>query len=93
MTLMHNPPHPGEVLREYFGAVEPAEASRRLEVPIDLLERVLNGKDPISADLSVCLAEAFGAYAGFWSGLQMDYDLWRASQAARPKIEPFKHVA
>lgn len=93
MALMHNPPHPGLVLREYLGAIEPAEAARRLGVSSDAILRVLNGDAPISADLSVRLAEALGTHAGFWVGLQTDYDLWHASQAVRPKIEPFERVA
>ncbi|MEY2678885.1 MAG: hypothetical protein RLZ00_1577, partial [Pseudomonadota bacterium] len=27
MTRMHNPPHPGEVLREYLGAVTVTDAA------------------------------------------------------------------
>lgn len=44
MALMHNPPHPGKVLREYLGEVEVSEAAARLKVSRTTLSRVLNGR-------------------------------------------------
>ncbi len=91
--LMHNPPHPGRVLREYLGEIEIAEAARRLRVTRTTLSRVINGRAGISAEMSLRLSAALGTHAAFWSGLQMDYDLWRASRKRRPKIVPFREAA
>ncbi len=91
--LMHNPPHPGEVLREYLGAMEVSEAAARLRVSRTTLSRVLNGKSGISADMSLRLSEALGTHAAFWLGLQLDYDLCQAARKRRVKIAPFKHAA
>jgi addiction module HigA family antidote len=93
MALMHNPPHPGLVLREYLGGIELADAASRLSVSTEALSDVLQGRSAISADLSVRLSEALGTHIGFWSGMQMDYDLWHASCAERPRIERFERVA
>lgn len=91
--LMHNPPHPGKVLREYLGTMEVAEAAKRLQVSRTTLSRVLNGRAGISADMSLRLADALGTHPAFWSGLQMDYDLWHAARKRRPRIEPFRRAA
>ncbi|MGA7521818.1 MAG: HigA family addiction module antitoxin [Acidobacteriaceae bacterium] len=90
---MHNPPHPGKVLREYLGTMEVAEAAKRLEVSCTTLSRLLNGRAGISADMSLRLADALGTHPAFWSGLQMDYDLQHAARRRRPRIEPFRSVA
>lgn len=90
---MHNPPHPGKVLREYLGGTEIADAAKRLGVTRTTLSRIVNGRAGISAEMSLRLAEALGTHAAFWSGLQMDYDLWHASRRRRPKIQPFRRAA
>jgi len=93
MPLMYNPPHPGKVLREYLGAMEVSEAAARLNVSRTTLSRVLNGRAGISADMSLRLSDALGTNPAFWSGLQMDYDLWHASRKRRPRIERFHKAA
>lgn len=93
MTLMHNPPHPGKVLREYLAGMEVTVAAERLGVSRTTLSRVLNGRAGISADMSLRLADALGTHPAFWSGLQMDYDLWVASRRRRPRIERFHQAA
>lgn len=90
---MHNPPHPGRVLREYLGAMDIAEAAKRLGVTRSTLSRIVNGRAGISAEMSLRLSEALGTHAAFWSGLQMDYDLWTASRKRRPRIQPFREAA
>jgi addiction module HigA family antidote len=91
--LMHNPPHPGKVLREYLGEIEIAEAAERLKVTRSTLSRIVNGRAGISAEMSLRLSEALGTHAGFWAGLQLDYDLWSAGRKRRPKIQPFRKAA
>jgi len=93
MALMHNPPHPGKVLREYLGEMEVSEAATRLKVSRTTLSRVLNSKAGISADMSLRLSDALGTHAAFWSSMQMEYDLWQASRKPRPKIQPFHEAA
>jgi addiction module HigA family antidote len=93
MALMHNPPHPGKVLREYLGEIEVAEAAARLKVSRTTLSRVLNGRAGISPEMSLRLSDALGTHAAFWSSMQMEYDLWQASRKPRPKIRPFHQAA
>ena len=90
MTRMHNPPHPGETLRE---DVLPAlgltvtEAARQLHVGRTVLSRILNGATPISADIALRLAAWLGGSAQVWLKMQMAHDLWQAERQRRPQIK------
>ena len=90
---MHNPPHPGKLLREFPGGIDATAVARHLHVSRATLSRGLNGKAGISADMSLRLSAALGTHAEIWYELQTDYDLWQASQKKRPKIEPFNRAA
>lgn len=83
---MFNPPHPGEVLREYLGARSVTDAARHLGVTRVALSRVLNGAAGVSADMALRLSEALGTSPELWTGMQSQYDLWRASRKKRKKI-------
>lgn len=87
MTRMHNPPHPGEVLREYLGEVTVTEAAVKLGVNRVTLSRVVTQSAGISADMAFRLAQAFGTSPELWAGMQMQYDLYQAGKVKRPKIE------
>lgn len=92
MTTMHNPPHPGEVLREWLNGVSIAEAARRLGVTRTTLSRILNGSAGISADMDLRLAKALNTTAGSWYAMQGDYNLWQAKHRFRAKVKPI-HTA
>lgn len=89
MTRMHNPPHPGETLRE---DVLPAlglsvtQAAAELGINRVTLSRVLNGKAGISIDLALRLESWLdGPSAESWLKGQLAYDLWHA-EAHRPMV-------
>lgn len=68
---------PGEVLRLEF--MEPAaisldQASRRMGLRIDTLERILNGEQPVTEVLAGVLSRAFSTSAEFWMNLQRQHD-------------------
>jgi len=90
---MHNPPHPGKVLREFLGGIDVTAAAKHLHVSRATLSRVLNGKAGISADMSLRLSAALGTHPAIWYELQTDFDLWQASKQKRPKIAPFNRAA
>ena len=83
---MFNPPHPGKVLREYLGQVSVTDAATHLGVTRAALSRILNGSAGISAEMSLKLSEALGTSPELWTGMQSQYDLWRASKKPRKKI-------
>jgi addiction module HigA family antidote len=80
---MHNPPHPGEILREL--CLEPLEltitdAARALGVSRKTLSSILNGHAGISPEMAIRLSIAFDTTAESWLGQQVQYELWRAEQ-------------
>ncbi|MAY36629.1 MAG: addiction module antidote protein, HigA family [Spongiibacteraceae bacterium] len=81
--LMHNPPHPGEVLREL--CIEPlgltvTATAEALGVSRKTLSAVLNGKAGISPEMAVRLSIAFNTSAESWLNQQSQYELWHAEQ-------------
>ncbi len=81
--LMHDPPHPGEVLKEL--CLEPlnitiTEAAVALGVSRKTLSAILNGRSGISPEMSVRLSLAFDTSAESWLNQQVQYDLWFAEQ-------------
>jgi antitoxin HigA-1 len=93
---MHNPPHPGEVLRDGVftdTGISVTDFAQRLGVTRVALSRVLNGKAAISAEMAVRLAAALGGSARTWLHLQANYDVWRAERALRREITRIKRSA
>jgi addiction module HigA family antidote len=84
---MHNPPHPGEVLREYLGAITVTDAALKLGVNRVTLSRVVTGSAGISADMAYRLGAAFGTSPELWAGMQLQYDLFQAGKLTRPRID------
>jgi addiction module HigA family antidote len=90
---MHDPAHPGEILREYLGSVQVGVAAKRLEVARSTLSRLLNGRASFTASMALRLGDAFGTEPGMWLDLQQQYDLWHAAQRKRPRVEKFFKAA
>ena len=71
---MHNPPHPGEIIKEF--CVEPLD----LTVTRKTFSMILNGKSGISPEMALRLSKVFGRTPEGWLRLQLQYDLWKAKQ-------------
>jgi len=83
---MHNPPHPGEVLKEF--CLDPlnltvTEAARSLGVSRKTLSSILNGRAGISPEMAVRLSIAFSTSAESWLNQQLQYDLWQAEKSRK----------
>jgi addiction module HigA family antidote len=89
---MHNPPHPGLVLREYLGDMAVSAAAAHLRVTRVTLSRVLNGKAGISANMALRLGAALGTSPDLWINMQSQYDLWRARRGRQATVRRFPHV-
>ena len=91
MNKMHNPPHPGEILRE---DVLPAlglnviQAAEQLGVARVTLSRMINGRAAISTDMAIRLAQWLGGSAETWLRAQLQYDLWHAEKTSKIKVKP-----
>ncbi|MDX1507635.1 MAG: HigA family addiction module antitoxin [Woeseiaceae bacterium] len=81
---MHNPPHPGEVIREF--CLEPlelsvTEAAEALGVARKTLSSILNGHAGVSPEMALRLSIAFDTSPESWLNQQTQYDLWKAKKA------------
>ena len=93
--LMHNPPHPGEVIKEL--CIEPldltvTEAAKALDISRKTLSNILNGHAGISPEMAVRLSIAFKTSSESWLNQQLQYDLWFAEKE-RKKLKVKNMVA
>lgn len=92
---MHNPPHPGEVLRKLCLdplGVTVTQAAAALGVSRKTLSAILNGRAGISPEMAIRLSVAFNTTAESWLSQQVQYDLWHADRN-RKKLHVRKLVA
>ncbi len=93
MSRMHNPAHPGEVLREWLPEGKTVtDAAKELQVSRVTLSKVLNGKAGVTAGMALRLAAWLGTTPDVWLGMQTQYDLWQAEQLPSPNIKPLERL-
>ncbi len=83
---MHNPPHPGEILKKL--CLEPLElsvtkAAKALGVSRSTLSNLLHGRTGITPEMAMRLSIAFDTTPESWMNQPVQYDLWKASQRHR----------
>ena len=77
------PSHPGEILLEEFlkpREMTQSELSEQLEIPLQRVNSIINGKRGVTAETALAFSDAFGSSAEFWINLQTNHDLWEAQQ-------------
>ena len=91
---MHNPAHPGEILKDLV--ITPLEltitdASEHLNVSRKTLSKVLNSRGAITPEMALRLELAFKKpSADHWLRLQNAYDLWQSRQnKADLHVQPY----
>lgn len=93
---MHNPPHPGEILKEDVLpelGLTVGQFAAHLGVSRPHLSKVLNGRAGITAEMDLKLSEALGQTPGLWIRMQSAYDLWQAEQQPRQHVAPIRAAA
>jgi antitoxin HigA-1 len=93
---MHNPPHPGEILRELcLGplGLSISKAAESLGVSCKMLSNILKGRSRITPEMSVRLSIAFDTTPESWMNQQVQYDLWQAEQRRdQLKVSRLSHI-
>lgn len=90
---MHNPPHPGGIVKRQ--CLEPlglsvTRAAEGLGVTRQALSDLVNEKAGVSIDMAIRLSKAFGSTPETWLGMQTAWDLWQArDRAGRISVERF----
>jgi len=89
--MMHNPPHPGELLRlellDEMGLSVTA-AAQKLGISRVPLSRVLNCRSAISEELAIRLEMQGISTAKTWLDMQTNYNLFHARQRLRSTLQP-----
>ena len=81
---MHNPPHPGEFIREVYIApyqISVRKVAESLGVSASTLNRLLNGENNVSPQMALRLSKTLGRSPESWLAMQDQYDLWHARQS------------
>ncbi len=83
MAMQHNPPHPGEFIKETY--IKPLEISLRkaaidLDVAPSTFSRLIKGASDLSPEMALKLSKAFGRTPESWMQMQTNYELWKARQ-------------
>ncbi len=93
---MHNPPHPGGIVRRQ--CLEPLGLSvtRAAEGPgvtRRALSELLNERTGVSVEMAIRLSKAFGSTPETWLGMQLAWDLWQVrNRAGQLAVERFEAV-
>jgi len=88
MTRMHDPAHPGEVLREFIPAdMKIGEVAARLGVSRPHLSRLLNGHTSMTAEMAIRVGLLTGTSPESWLYNQVQWDLWQQSRKPLPRVE------
>lgn len=77
------PTHPGEILLSEF--LEPMDLSqielaRRMGVPVQRVNTLINGKRDITAETAILLSRVLKTTPEFWMNLQGTLDLYEARE-------------
>ncbi|PYC47453.1 addiction module antidote protein, HigA family [Litorivita pollutaquae] len=92
MSILKEPIHPGEVLKELY--LDPLDMgaiafARRLDVPRTRIERLIKGTTGITPDTALRLARVFNTTPTYWVNLQTNFNLSVAAKTVDvSKIEP-----
>ena len=92
--LMHDPPHPGQVIKRQCLAplkLTVTEAAKGLGVSRNTLSMLLNGRLGISPEMAIRLSQGFGGSPESWLQQQMQYDLWHVQRRqGRIRVRKFE---
>lgn len=91
MTRQRQPTSPGEILREEF--LEPIGMTQRqlaehLGCDVKVVNRVVNGRTSVTAEMALKLAATFRTSPEFWLNAQKAVDLYRASRRVTRLPQP-----
>lgn len=93
MSRMHNPAHPGEVLREWIPeGMTITTAAEQLGISRVMLSKILNSKAGVTADMALRLSSWLGTSPEVWIDMQTARDLWLARQRGAPPVKPLQMV-
>ena len=91
MKIRREPTSPGEILREEFlkpMSMTQAELAEHIRCDVKVINRIVNGRTSVTADMAICLAAAFRMSPEFWLNAQQAVDIFRASRKMKKVPAP-----
>jgi addiction module HigA family antidote len=87
--MARTPIHPGEHLAEELTelGISAAELARQLDVPVNRVTEIMNGRRGVTADTALRLGHWFGTSPEFWLNLQKLYELRLAREDVGARVE------
>lgn len=87
--------HPGEFLAEILAErnLTQAQFARAIGISPMRVSHVVNGSRPVTADLALRFAKAFGQTPLYWLNLQAAHDLAIARKTIEKQLKGIKAVA
>ena len=77
MKILHNPVHPGDILKEEFMAelgLSAGELANAVQVSPAQIEGIVRRETAVTADMAARLSRYLGTSPDFWLNLQRNYD-------------------
>lgn len=87
--------HPGEVLLEEFllpMGISQNALARAIAIPPRRINEIVQGKRAMTADTALRPARYLVTTAGFWMGLQDDYEVKKARRKLGPELDQISGV-
>jgi addiction module HigA family antidote len=78
---MHNPPHPGEFIKEVYLTpfnISSRTVAEKLKVSPSTFNRLVNKESNISPEMALRLSKTLGRTPESWLAMQDLYNLWHA---------------
>lgn len=96
MNHRRKPTTPGEILREEF--LQPLGMTQKqlgdhIGCDVKVINRIVNGRTSVTADMALKLGAALGTSPGFWLNAQRAVDLQRAASRLRSLPKPLRKAS
>ena len=95
LVVEREPTTPGEILEEEF--LRPLNMTQKqladhLGCDVKVVNRIVNSKTSISAEMAIKLSSTFGTSPEFWLNAQQAVDIYRAKKRIRKAPEPLIQI-
>jgi len=95
ITIDREPTPPGEILAEEF--LEPLGLTQKqladhVGCDVKVINRIVNNRSSVSAEMAVKLASAFRTSPEFWLNAQQAVDVFKARQKVKKVPEPLTQI-
>ncbi len=80
---MHNPPHPGEFIKEVYLSpfdISSRKVAEKLKVSPSTFNRLIKGESNVSPEMALRLSKTLGRSPESWLSMQDAYNLWHAKK-------------